>query len=106
MPKSASAFCWARPAARVTGVIAPISVKGVTATACPCSDIAMSPSAMASSKRRGLLTEMMVVTPGSARISSSDMPRAIAIIRMPSDARPAPIAVQWKLKSEQLRLAS
>ena len=43
---------------------------------------------MASSKRRGLLTEMIVMTPGLAAISSSVMPRAIAIMRMPSSARP------------------
>ncbi len=49
---------------------------------------------MASSKRRGLLTEMIVMTPGLAAISSSERPRAMAIIAMPSRARPAPMAVQ------------
>ena len=31
----------------VTGVMAPIKVKGVTATAWPCSDIAINPSLIA-----------------------------------------------------------
>ncbi len=55
---------------------------------------------MASSKRRGLFTEMMVMTPGLCAICSSVMPRAIAIIRMPSSARPAPMAEQWNTRSE------
>src|SRR5215471_11838576 len=51
MPASASAFCWVSAAAMVTGVMAPIRVKGVTATAWPCSDMAMRPSLIAWSKR-------------------------------------------------------
>jgi len=94
-PNSASAFCCASAAARLTGVIAPISVKGVITTGCPCVAMAIRPSAIASSKRRGLFTEMIVITPGLSAISSSVIPREIAIMRMPSMARPAPIAVQW-----------
>ena len=71
-----------------------MSVKGVMTTAWPCSAIAISPSHMASSKRRGLFTEIMVMTPGLAAIALRSRPREIAIIRMPSSARPAPIAVQ------------
>ncbi len=93
-PKSASAFCCASAAASETGAMAPISVNGVMTTAWPCSAIAISPSVMASSKRRGLFTEMMVMTPGLSAICRGSRPRAIAIIRMPSSARPAPIAVQ------------
>ena len=63
------------------------------------------PSAIMSSKRRGELTEMMVVTPGSSRIWSSVRPRAIAIIAMPSSALPRPIAETWKLLSVSVRLA-
>ena len=91
-PNSASAFCCASAPASVTGLIAPISVNGVTATDWPCSAMVISPSAIMSSKRRGELTEMMVVTPGSSRIWSSVRPRAIAIISMPSSALPRPIA--------------
>ena len=89
----------------VTGVIAPISVKGVTVTGWPCSAIAIRPSAMASSNRRGELIDMIVVTPGEARISSTLMPRAIAIMLMPSIALARPIAVQWKERSLSVRLA-
>ena len=92
MPNSASAFCCASAPASVTGLIAPISVNGVTATDWPCSAMVISPSAIMSSKRRGELTEMIVVTPGSSRIWSSVSPRAIAIISMPSSALPRPIA--------------
>jgi hypothetical protein len=67
-PNSASAFCCANAAGRVTGVMAPMSVKGVTTTACPASDIAIRPSAISPSKRRGELTEMIVITPGSSSI--------------------------------------
>lgn len=74
--------------------MAPISVKGVITVAWPCSAMAIRPSDMASSNRRGLLTEMMVRTDGSAFICSIVSPRVIAIMRMPSMARPAPIAEQ------------
>jgi hypothetical protein len=94
MPASASAFCWVSAAAMVTGVMAPIKVKGVTATAWPCSDMAMSPSLIAWSKRRGEFTEMMVVTEGSSRISSRVLPREIATMSIPSSARSRPMAVQ------------
>ena len=60
MPASASAFCWVSAAARVTGVIAPIKVNGVTQTAWPNSAIVMSPSDIAASKRRGELTDRKV----------------------------------------------
>ena len=93
-PNSTSAFCCASAAASVTGAIAPISVNGVITTGWPCSAIATSPSDIASSKRRGLLTEMIVMTPGLAAIASSESPREMAIIAMPSRARPAPMAVQ------------
>ena len=89
----------------VTGVIAPIRVNGVTHTAWPHSAIATSPSVIASSNRRGELTEMMVSTPGLAIISSRLMPRAIAIMAMPSKARSAPIAVQWNTLSLLTMLA-
>jgi hypothetical protein len=65
MPARASAFCCARAAARLTGAMAPIKVKGVTTAAWPHSLIAISPSLIASSKRRGEFTEMMVRTEGS-----------------------------------------
>ncbi len=94
MPNSASAFCCASAAASVTGAIAPISVNGVITTGWPCSAIATRPSAIASSNRRGLLTEMIVITPGLSRHVLERDPRAIAIMSMPSRARPAPIAVQ------------
>ena len=77
-----------------TGAMAPIKVKGVTTTGWPNSAMCISPSAMASSKRRGLFTEMMVSTPGESIICCTLMPRESAIISMPSRARPAPIAVQ------------
>ncbi len=93
-PNRASAFCCASAAASVTGAIAPISVNGVITTGWPCSAIATRPSAIASSNRRGLLTEMMVMTPGLSAMAASEIPRAIAIISMPSRARPAPMAVQ------------
>ena len=35
------------------------------------------------------------MTPGERLISSTVMPRLIAIMLMPSIARPLPIAVQW-----------
>jgi hypothetical protein len=104
-PNSASAFCWQSAAASVTGVIAPISVKGVMVTGCPCSAMAISPSAIASSKSRGEFTEMIVITPGDRRISSTLMPRAIAIMLMPSTARPRPMAVQWKQRSLSVMFA-
>ena len=50
-------------AGKETGVIAPISVKGVMDTGCPCALIAISPSVMASSSRRGELTEITVLQP-------------------------------------------
>ena len=61
--------------------------------------------AIASSRRRGLLTEMIVMTPGSAAICSIGMPRAIAIISIPSRARAAPMAVQWYTRSEYNKFA-
>jgi len=69
-------------------------VKGVTTTACPNSDMVMSPSLIASSKRRGELTEMTVTTPGSEAICSRVIPREIAMMSMPSSARSRPMAVQ------------
>ena len=99
-PNRISAFCWASAAASDTGAIAPISVNGVITTGWPWLAIIIRPSAIASSKRRGLFTEMMVSTPGLSAICSGVRPRVIAIISMPSRARPAPMAVQWKLRSE------
>ena len=48
-PNSASAFCCASAPASVTGLIAPISVNGVTATDWPCSAMVIRPSDIASS---------------------------------------------------------
>ncbi len=48
---------------------------------------------------------MIVMTPGDWLISSTLMPRAIAIMLMPSTARPRPMAVQWKQRSLSVRFA-
>ena len=94
IPNKASAFCCTSAEASVAGVIAPIRVNGVTDTGWPNSAIVMSPSAMASSMSRGLLTLTTVSTPGLSANSSSDSPLEIAIFSIPSRARPRPIAVQ------------
>ncbi len=93
MPASASAFCCVSAAANETGAIAPIRVKGVTTTAWLNSAIAIKPSLIAASKRRGELTEITVRTPGSSASCARVRPRAIAIMSMPSSARSRPIAV-------------
>ena len=85
--------------------MAPISVKGVTDTGWPCSAMVISPLAISTSKRRGEFTLMMVVTPGEAAIASRLSPRLMAIIRIPSSARPRPIEVQWYDRSDRTRLA-
>ena len=85
--------------------MAPISVKGVTDTGWPCSAMVIRPLAISTSKRRGELTLMMVVTPGESAIASRLSPRLMAIIRIPSSARPRPIEVQWYDRSDSTRLA-
>ena len=105
IPNRASAFCCTSAAASVTGAMAPISVNGVTDTGWPCSAIVIRPLAISESKRRGELTLMMVVTPGDLAISSRVQPRLMAIILMPSRARPRPIEVQWYDRSDSTRLA-
>ena len=62
---SASAFCCAIAAARVTGVIAPASVNGVATTAWPASDIAIRPSLIGPSRRSGEFVLMIVIRLGS-----------------------------------------
>jgi hypothetical protein len=105
IPASASAFCCTSAAASVTGVIAPINVKGVTTTGCPCAAMVISPSLIASSKRRGELTEMIVSTHGSSTTSSSVSPREIAVISIASNVRWRPMARQWKTRSVNVRFA-
>ncbi len=99
MPASASAFCCTSAAARLTGVIAPIRVNGVITQGCPCSAIAISPSDIASSKRRGELTEMIVNRQGSSITCSRVRPRESAVISIASITRSRPIARQWNARS-------
>ena len=105
IPARASAFCWTSAAASVTGVIAPISVNGVITAGWPCSAIVISPSVIASSNRRGELTEMIVSTHGSSMTCSRVRPREIAIISIPSSVRSRPIARQWNVRSVYVTFA-
>ena len=105
IPARASAFCCTSAAPSVTGVIAPISVNGVMTAGCPCSAIVINPSVIASSKRRGELTEMIVKTHGSSTTCSSVSPREMAIASIPSSVRSRPIARQWNVLSVNVTFA-
>ncbi|MDZ7786660.1 MAG: hypothetical protein U5K73_00500 [Halofilum sp. (in: g-proteobacteria)] len=105
IPNSASAFCCASAAGRVTGVIAPISVNGVIATAWPWRAMVISPAVSASSKRRGEFTLMIVMQAGRCASASTVSPRAIAAMRMLSSARCSPTAVVMNGRSVSVRFA-
>src|SRR4051812_18016016 len=96
---SASAFCWAIAAASVTGVMAPASVNGVATTAWPASAIAISPSLIGPSRRRGELVLMIVIRDGSAASRSRVTPRASPMISSASSTTTAPNPRQCQVLS-------
>ena len=71
---SASACCCTSAPARVTGLMAPESVKGVIATGWPARPIASSASHIGISSRSGELELMMVSVTGVAFISARPRP--------------------------------
>ena len=104
-PKSASAFCWASAAASEAGAIAPIKREGRDHHRLAVL------GHRHQSFGHGLIEAARTVDrddgdeAGTLRNFLEIMPREIAVIRMPSSARPAPMAEQWKTRSEYRRLA-
>jgi len=88
----------------VTGVIAPISVKGVITEAWPISAMAMAADAISRSNLRGELMLMLVIALGSEASWSIVRPRAIAVRWAASRTRPAPIDIDRKTLSVNVRL--
>ena len=89
----------------MTGVIAPMSVNGVTTAGCPCSAIVIRPSVISASKRRGELTEMIVSTDGCVddllQVEAARERRH----RDPVERALAPDRREWKTRSVYVRLA-
>ena len=74
----ASADCCTSAPARVTGAMAPISVKGVITTHCPWRAMIIMLSRISSSTRRGELTFVTVINVGRTASSSTLQPCSIA----------------------------
>ena len=72
------------------GLMAPASVKGVMTSTCPCSAMAISPSAIGMSSCRGELVLMMPSSVGLSFSPSGVVPMARAAISIPSIVRAWP----------------
>ena len=75
----------------VTGVMAPIRVKGVTMGAWPPRTISVRPPIISTSTRRGEFTLITVMMAGSPSSCSGARPRAMAAMAMVSTMRWRPM---------------
>ena len=89
-PASASAFCWTRAPARLTGAIAPARVKGVIATGWLRRASSIIPHSIGASYCNGELTLTKVNTLASRSNSDSLRPRMMRVISSPSRMRCRP----------------
>ena len=93
-PNSASAFCCASAAAIDTGAIAPISVNGVTRHGLTVRRDRHQPLGHRLVESARAVDRNDRDDTGTARELGQGNASAIAIMRIPSSARPAPMAVQ------------